>query len=149
MGEGADRVRDGSPRPEEVAGEIDVLRNELGGLVAELDRRRHEAFDVRLQASRHPLVVAGIATVVALMVGGAIALVVREARHRRSPTARARDVRAALARVASHPRRVAAEPSVAYRLATAAGVALVSAFAKRLVERSVRPAGPPKAAPGR
>lgn len=30
-------------------GEIAMLRGELGGLVAELDRRRHELFNVRLQ----------------------------------------------------------------------------------------------------
>jgi hypothetical protein len=146
MGEGADRVRDGSPRPEDVVGEIDVLRSELGGLVAELDRRRHEAFDVRLQASRHPLVVAGVATVVALAVGGAIALAMRDVRRHRTPAARAQDVRAAFSRLAQHPRRVAAEPSIPTKLATAVAVALATALVKRLVERTVRPA--PAARPG-
>jgi hypothetical protein len=130
-------VRDGSPRPEHVAGEIDALRAELGGLVAELDRRRHEAFDVRLQARRHPLVVAGVATVVALMVGSAITVALRSARLNRSPTARARDVRAALARLASHPRRVAAEPSIRVKLATAAALAILTTIVRRLTERAV------------
>jgi hypothetical protein len=137
MGEGADRVRNGSPRPEQVAGEIDVLRNELGGLVDELDRRRHEAFDIRLQASRHPLVVAGVATVLALVVGAAVAVAIRNGRRRRSPTARARDVRAALSRLAEHPRRVAADPSIANKLLTAALLALATTLAKRLAERAV------------
>jgi hypothetical protein len=137
MGEGADRVRNGSPKPEEVVGEIDVLRSELGGLVAELDRRRHEAFDVRLQASRHPVVAAGVAAALALVVGGAIAIAVRNARRNRRPTTRARDVRAALSRLAEHPRRVAAEPSVAVKLVTAALVAILTTVAKRLAEKAV------------
>ena len=130
-------MRDGSPKPEEVAGEIDVLRSELGGLVAELDRRRHEAFDVRLQLGRHPLVLAGVATVAALAVGGAIAIVVRNARRRRRPAARVREVRAALGRLADHPRRVAAEPSISNKLLTAALVALATTLVKRLTERAV------------
>jgi hypothetical protein len=137
MGEGAARVRNGSPRPEQVAGEIDVLRNELGGLVDELDRRRHEAFDLRLQASRHPLVVAGVATVLALVVGAAVAVAIRDTRRRRSPTARARDVRAALSRLAEHPRRVAADPSMANKLVTAALLAIATTLAKRLTVRAV------------
>jgi hypothetical protein len=141
MGEGADRVRNGSPRPDEavgrVSGEIDMLRNELGGLVAELDRRRHEALDLGLQARRHPVLVATVATVAALVVGAAIAVIVRGRRERRRPTVRARETRRALSRLFEHPDRVAAEPSIANKLATAVGVAVASALAKRLVDRSV------------
>ncbi len=142
MGEGADRVKNGSPSPGDVgrvAGEIDVLRNELGGLVAELDRRRHEALDVRLQVSKHPLTVAAIATVSALVLGGAIALVVRGRRQQRRPTVRARQTRRALARLFEHPDRVAAEPSIANKVATAVVVAVATALAKRLLDRSLRP----------
>lgn len=35
--------------------EIARLREELSGLVAELDRRRHEALDIKLQVKRHGL----------------------------------------------------------------------------------------------
>jgi hypothetical protein len=52
---------DGSARPgsspqenvRQLEGEIAVLRDELAGLVAELDRRRHELTDFKLQARRH------------------------------------------------------------------------------------------------
>lgn len=143
MGEGADRVKDGSPRAQDaavgrVAGEIDSLRSELGGLVAELDRRRIEALDVGLQVRRHPVFVAAAATAAALFLGGAIALVVRGRRERRRPTARARETRRALARLFDHPGRVAAEPSFAARLGTAVGIAVASALTRRLVERTVR-----------
>ncbi len=143
MGEGADRVKNGSARSEDVhrvAGEIDVLRTELGGLVGELDRRRHEATDVRLQMSRHPIVVAALATVAALVLGGAIALVVRGKRQSRRPSVRARETRRALGRLFQHPDRVAAEPTTANKIATAVGVAVATALAKRLVDRTIRPA---------
>ncbi len=142
MGEGADVVRNGAPESEDVgrvAGEITTLRDELGGLVAELDRRRHEALDLRLQVSRHPVLVGTVATVAAVLVGGAIALAVRNARRRRRPAVRAREARAALARLFEHPRRVAAEPSIGNKIATAVGVAIATTLAKRLIERSVRP----------
>jgi hypothetical protein len=140
MGEGADRVRDGSPRPADaghVAREIDVLRRELGGLVAELDRRRHEALDLRLQLRRHPILLGTVAVVTALAVSGAVALVVHGARQRRRPTTRARDVRDALARVIEHPREVASLPSVSTKIATAVGVAIATTIAKRLLVRSM------------
>jgi hypothetical protein len=145
MGEGADRVRDGSPREADVgrvAGEIDVLRHELGGLVAELDRRRREAFDLRLQVARHPVLVASVATVAALVVGGVIALLVREARHRRRPITRAREVKGALARLVANPRQVASQPSIGNKVATAVGVAIATTLAKRMLERSVPPRRP-------
>jgi hypothetical protein len=136
-------MRDGSPKPEEIVGrvegEIDMLRNELGGLVAELDRRRHEALDLGLQARRHPVLVASIATVAALLVGGAIALVVRTRHERRRPSVRAREARRALSRLFEHPDRVAAEPSIPNKVVTAVTVALATALAKRLLDRTVRP----------
>jgi hypothetical protein len=51
--------------------EIDRLRDQLDGMVRELDRRRREAFDLRLQLRRHGTAVtaaAGVAFVV--VVGG-------------------------------------------------------------------------------
>ena len=66
MGQGKDGVTrqvrvDGSSDPgisprensRQLEGEIAVLRDELAVLVAELDRRRHELTDFKLQARRH------------------------------------------------------------------------------------------------
>jgi hypothetical protein len=120
-----------------VSGEIDVLRNELGGLVAELDRRRHEALDLGLQVRRHPIAVAAVATAAALVLGGALALIVHTRRERRRPSTRARETRRALARLFDHPSRVAAEPSIPNKVATAVAIALATAVAKRLLERKL------------
>jgi hypothetical protein len=137
-------VRNGSPRPDEavgrVEGEIDMLRNELGGLVAELDRRRHEALDFRLQARKHPVLVASVATVAALVVGGAIALMVHARQERRRPSVRAREARRALSRLFDHPDRVAAEPSMSNKIVTAVGAAIATALVKRIVDQAVAPA---------
>ncbi len=133
-------TRNGSPGPGDVrrvAGEIDVLRHELGGLVAELDRRRHEALDLRLQVRRHPVLVATVATVGALLLGGAIALIVREARERRKPTRRAREIRDALGRLVEHPREVASQPSIGNKIVTAVGVAVATTLVKRMLDRAV------------
>ncbi|BDG04705.1 hypothetical protein [Anaeromyxobacter oryzae] len=145
MGEGPDRVKNGSPGGGDVrrvSGEIESIRGELGALVAELDRRRHEAFDLGLQARRHPVVVAVAASAAALVLGGLIALAVRSRRERRRPSTRIRETRRALARLVEHPDRVAAEPSIPNKIVTAVAVAAGTAFAKRMIDRAVK--SPPR-----
>jgi hypothetical protein len=138
MGEGAARVKNGSHADVgRVSGEIDTLRSELGGLVAELDRRRHEALDLGLQIRRHPLLVAAVATAAALVLGGALALIVHTRRERRRPSVRARETRRAISRLFDHPDRVGSEPSIPNKVGTAVAVALVTALAKRLVDRTI------------
>ncbi len=122
-----------------VSGEIETLRQELGGLVGELDRRRHEAFDLRLQARRHPVVVAALAASAALVVGGIIAVAVGARRHRRRPTVRARETRRALARLLDHPERVASEPSSTNKILTAVATLVATTVAKRIIDRKVMP----------
>jgi hypothetical protein len=152
MGEAPDRVKDGSRAkdgsPEHavrrVSGEIDTLRDDLGNLVSELDRRRHELFDLGLQARRHPVALAVAATVVALAAGGLLALVVRGRRRRRSPSVRARETRLALGRLLDHPDRVGAEPTVGRKIGIAVGTLVATTLAKRLLDRTVK--RPPKRA---
>lgn len=65
---------------EELEAQIESLRAELGELVQELDRRRHEVLDVRLQLRRHAGAVAVGVGLVAVFVAGRLAL-----RRRRNP----------------------------------------------------------------
>jgi hypothetical protein len=122
-----------------VSTEIETLRTELGGLVGELDRRRREAFDLRLQARRHPIALAVAATSVALVVGGLVAVVVRARRERRRPSVRAAETRRALARIFAHPHDVAKRPRMAQKIATAVLTVAATTLAKRLIERRVVP----------
>jgi hypothetical protein len=135
-------VRDGTNEAvHRVSGEIDSLRGELGALVSELDRRRHELFDLRLQARRHPAALAVAAGVAALLVGGLVALSLRARQARRRPTARAREAHQALSRLLAHPHRVAAEPNVGAKLLVAVGTAAGSVLARRAVELAWKRAG--------
>lgn len=122
-----------------IAGEIDSIRTELGGLVGELDRRRREAFDIGLQVRRHPIVVAVAAGAAALVVGGIIAFAVHQRRERRRPSVRVHQTRRALARLLDHPERVAAEPSMGNKVATAVLTLVATSLAKRLVDERVSP----------
>ena len=71
----------------EIELEIESLRSEIGGLVDELDRRRHEATDVRLQIRRHPRAAALLLGVVALSVIGRLVLLRRRRATRLSTRA--------------------------------------------------------------
>jgi hypothetical protein len=142
-------MKDGSPESvTRVSGEIEALRNDIGSLVGELDRRRHELFDLRLQARRHPTAVIGIGVAAALVVGGLVALAVRSRREAQRPSRRAREAARALSRLMEHPDRVAAEQSVRDRVLAAAGIAAGTALAKRLVDRLVAPTPSPRRARG-
>jgi hypothetical protein len=146
MGQGADGMSAGGEDVGKVSTEIDHLRSELGGIVAELDRRRHDAFDLGLQARRHPVAVAVVAAAAALLVGGLLAVATRRRRRSRRPTVRARKARRALWRLMDHPDRVAAEPSIANKVATAVASLVATSLAKRLLERNVpRPREAPSA----
>jgi len=72
----------GDRRPARAAGtearaledQIHRIRDELDEMVGELDRRRHDALDVRLQVRRHAGVVAVVGVVVATVaIGGLVA----------------------------------------------------------------------------
>jgi len=122
--------------------DVDSLRRELGRLVSELDRRRHELLDLRGQLRKHPRVVIGAAAGAALLLGGLVALSVGNRRRRARPAVRAFEARRALVRLLDHPHRVAAEPSMGVKIATAAGVAAGTVLARRLAERLVARAMP-------
>lgn len=137
MGEGADRLSSSGRNVGQVEGEIERLRGDLGRLVGELDRRRHEAFDLKLQARRHPVAAIVAASAVALVLGGLVALAVRRRQRRRDPVVRAKEVRSALRRIVDHPNRVGAEPSLTDKVLGAAGVVAATALTRRLVDRTV------------
>ncbi len=62
--------------------DIEAIRDNLGGLVGELDRRRHRVFNIRAQLRDHAIPLAiGMVTLAGLLAGG-VAVV----RARRRPT---------------------------------------------------------------
>ena len=68
--------------PQAIEGEIEELRKDTHVLVAELDRRRHEALDFRLQVRRHAHGISAVAVVAVTLI--ATAFMVSTARRRRA-----------------------------------------------------------------
>jgi len=130
MGEGTSRVT-----AQILGGEIATVRYELDELLAELDRRRHEFFDVRLQLRRHALG-ATLTTLafVATAAAGVGLSVWRQRRRERLP-AQAGRLRYAIARMTEHPERVAEEPTIPGKIIAAAASAAAAALVKKLLER--------------
>lgn len=130
---------------ERLQGDVRAIRDKLGGLVGELDHRRHEALDWRLQLRRHavPLMLGGVVAV-GLVCGG-IALSVRRARQRRRLPERAARLGEAMARMIDRPERVAkARPRVYSRLLMAAGTAVTGVLVRRLAQRLIAPDRSPR-----
>ncbi len=149
MGEGAPGVvgttgawADPGTTPREVSrslgDEIATVRGELDVLLDELDRRRHDLLDVRLQLRRHAV---GTALTTLALVGTAAGGVWLSAwRHRRQqrPSARAGRLREALSRMTEHPERVAAGPTMTGRILTAAASAAVASLVRKVLEHAAR-----------
>ena len=153
MGEGTDRVRAGQAKQEpqkparELETEITEIRSRLDRSLAELDRRRHELTDVRLQVKRHPLVVAAAGVALLAMAGG-VAYAVWAARQRNKPMSKARRLKHALSRMMEEPHKVAkAEPTVPEKILAAAGTAAATMVVKRMMERAFDSAGRDRQSP--
>jgi hypothetical protein len=151
MGEGTPGLSVESPRDaaRQLDGEISRLREELGELVGELDRRRHEALDVRLQVKRHALAatVTGLSVVAAA--AGLVWLGAWRERRQQTLMARSGRLRAALSRAIDRPDRVAAQPTIPERIVGGVLTAAAAALVKKGLERALRPAreAPRAAAP--
>ncbi len=91
---------DSPSEPRAIEQEIASVRSELGDLVDELDRRRHEVVDLPLQAERHPAVVA-LAGATALLLVTAFAMWIYRRTRPEPRLTKARKLGQAIA-IASH-----------------------------------------------
>jgi hypothetical protein len=127
-----------SPRAavEELGGEVAGVREELDTLLSELDRRRHEALDVPLQLRRHAFGAGLTAMALVAAAAGSVWLAVWRRRRRARLSAKAGRFYHALSRMTEHPERVATEPSIPKKIATAAANVAVAALVKKVLERT-------------
>ena len=137
-GQGSIRPENG---PHELEGEISEIRGRLDHSLAELDRRRHEATDIKLQIRRHPGAVAAAGGVVLLLLGG-VAYAIWAAHRREQPMNKAKRLRLAVSRMIDEPQKVAkAEPTVPEKILAAAGTAAATILVKKMMERAFDTAG--------
>ena len=122
-------------RADELVLEVEAIRGDLGDLVGELGRRRHDAFDVRRQLRRHPVFVVSVAVACLGLVGAGVAFGLGRRRRRRSLVGRVVRLRRALARGAVHPERIAREATLGRKIAGAGGSAIASVLARRVATR--------------
>jgi hypothetical protein len=130
---------DPTEKVERLKKDIDAIRGNLGGLIGELDRRRHDAFNLRLQLQRHalPVIIAG--TALLAVVGLAIAVGVKRRQEQRALPAKVRRLRRALARMVANPDRVAkGDPHLGLKILRAGGTAAAGVAGKKLARRLVR-----------
>ena len=121
--------------PRVIEREIRGHRGELSTLVGELNRRRQELTNVKLQLRRHTL---GIATSVlagGLVLAGSVAYARWRARRYNTLAARSSRLREAVGRMIDRPERVAGEPTVGQRILASAGSALAAILVKVALER--------------
>jgi hypothetical protein len=112
--------------------EIGATRDQLGTYISELDRRRHEALDLKHQLKKHPVLAIGAAVAVIGAVAGAVVMVNRARRHETL----GRTGHRKLACFASSSASAPADPAWLLKLVLKAALPLGIAVAKRLLSRS-------------
>ena len=125
------------PAPTGLELNVELVRQRLDATIRELDRRRHDAFDVRRQLRRRALPVIGGMVALAATVAALTVWAVRRriARHRLRP--KLQRLRYAVGRMIAKPDRVAREhPNVVRKIAAAAGTTAASMLAKKLMKRA-------------
>jgi hypothetical protein len=119
----------------ELEKEIEGIRGKLDGMVGELDRRRHDLFDVRAQLRRHAVPLVAVAVALLGIAGGGIALGIARRRKRARVGARLTRLQEAVRRMMAKPDQVAATPGVGQKIAGAGGAAAASIAVKALARR--------------
>ena len=131
MGEGTAGVEERNPR--EIERDIEHLRTRLDRSLAELDRRRHELTDVRLQMKKHPRVFVGAGGFVLLLMGG-VAFAIWRAHEREKPLPKAHRL---FRRAVEEPEKVARGEAPAWeKILAAVGTTIAVSVTKKLIERA-------------
>jgi hypothetical protein len=139
MGEGTSDVRD-VETPEQLEHDVEQIRGNMNGLVRELDRRRHQLFDWRLQLRKNALPIGVGAIGVVCMVGGLTIFTAWRRKRRDKLAAKIGLLRDALSRMIAHPERVARPQQTLGKTAVSATTgALLGAAARAVAARSIMP----------
>jgi hypothetical protein len=113
--------------PEKLVHHVEEIREGLTQVVSELDRRRHELMDWRLQLRRNKGPLLGIGSVLALAGGVTAGIVIYRTRHPRPlPLFRRR-----------RPPPTVEQESIGHRVLSAGLAALIAVVAKTIAQRAL------------
>ena len=132
----AAEVVDSEAEPKDLERDVEDIRDNISGIVGELERRGHELFDWRLQLRKHAFLIAAVGA--SCLVGFGLTLAVGAARRRRrkKPLVKARQLRDAVSRMIEHPELVAQpHPSISRKAIAAAVSAMTGVLIKDLARR--------------
>jgi hypothetical protein len=136
-----------STEPEIIEREVEEIRDNITGIVGELDRRGHELVDWRSHLQKHALLLAALGA--GCLVGLGVTIAGRRARQKRRnrPLEKARRLRVAISRMIAHPERVAQpRPGIGHKALGAAVGATAGFLVKALLKEMVVTAEPAGAA---
>jgi len=127
-----------NPTREQLEADANLLRERIAQNLESLDQRTHEAFDVKVQATRHslPLGIIGAGSLLAFV--GSAGLMIYRAKHRPS---RWDEGLKALKRVWEHPERIASShpdpmsTDIARGVAVSLGTFIATQLAKRALHQ--------------
>jgi hypothetical protein len=143
MGPGKNRV--GNENPDLLVKQVDMLRNDLDRIVGELDVRRHEALDWKLQLKKHWVPLAIAAGSLLAIIGASIGLSVYVKRRRDRPMNKLKRLRRAVARAIDDPDHVAKpSPNVGLKVASAVASTAASAATGAVVKQFIHKVAPEK-----
>ena len=132
--------------PREIERDIEHLRTRLDRSLAELDKRRHELTDVKLQMRRHPMVFIGAGAAVVLLLGG-VGFAIYRSRKREEIPQKAKRLRIAIGRAVDEPHKVArGDAPVWEKIVAAVGTTIAVSLTKKIIERTWNQSRPPKPA---
>lgn len=144
--EASSLMRYGSPKERaiELSMAIRGQRDRLGVILAELEHRRRELFDIPLQVKRNAVPLVLLAAALGGILATTLSMRARRIRKERRLVARFHRARRAIGRAIQDPDRVAAPPpdmgkKLIIAIASATATTLVTVVVKRIVEEVIVP----------
>jgi hypothetical protein len=137
MGGATDELN-GSAEPEIIEREVEEIRDNISGIVGELDRRGHRLVDWRSHLRKNALLLGALSAGCLLGLSATIAVERAKRRRRRTPIEKARRLYVAISRMIAHPELVARpHPSIGRKALAAAVSAAVGILVKAVLKEAL------------
>ena len=134
----ADALKDGKTNRQRLEASANALRSRLARTLESLDRRRHDALNIKVQAARHPLPIALLGAGAAAVVGGT-ALTIYHVATRQPPQNEIVQRLKAVIKAIQHPHRAAHSdaPSLTKEIVRGVVVSVASFAISQIAEKAL------------